>query len=87
MIWWVKNKLKSEDGEKEVQYEMKGKLENTENTIKEWIKDSFYLDIKHLSRKNLIYTNINTKNSFYYTSILIVSHRKASLKTLWLYCS
>jgi hypothetical protein len=35
MVWWVKNKLKSEEGEKEAQYEMKGKLENTENTIKD----------------------------------------------------
>ncbi len=26
LVWWVKNKLKSEDGDKEVQYEMKGKL-------------------------------------------------------------
>jgi hypothetical protein len=31
----VRNKLKDEEGEREVQYEMKGKLENTENTIKE----------------------------------------------------
>ena len=54
LFWWVRNKLKSEEGEKEVEYEMKGKLENTENTIKDWINGTFYLDIQYLSQKTII---------------------------------
>jgi hypothetical protein len=34
MVWWVRNKLKDDDGNREINYEMKGKMETTESNIK-----------------------------------------------------